>query len=353
MNLKKALIFYVVRSTFVKKDIEILSARFSVSEFDFFSAKKTGFFLIFLKQFLFLLKHIWGADLIVVEFASYQSFLPALFGKLFGKPCLIVVGGTEAHYFPGIGYGNWQKRGLKDFSAMSLKLCSHIAPKHKSLMLSDYHYDESEPGQQGIYARIPGLKTPYTEIPNGYDVVKWKCIAPKKKNTFITVANGWEFPFQKSLKGVDLIIAVAPFFPECEFTILGVNDPSIFPNLPANVKAVPAVKNNELIAIFSNHEFYLQLSMAEGFPNSICEAMLCECIPIGSDVFSIPEIIDDSGFVLKKRDVNLLIQIIEQALVCDKQTLMKKARARIADNYTIQQRDEKLLQLCNHLLKHK
>jgi len=176
MTSKKALIFYVVRSTFVKKDIEILSAQFNVFEFDFFTAKKTGFFLSFFNQFIFLLKHIRNTDLIVVEFASYHSLLPALFGKLLGKPCLIVAGGTEAHYFPGIGYGNWQKSGVRNFSSMSLKLCSHIAPKHKSLMFSEYHYDENEPQQQGIYARIPGLKTPYTEIPNGYDVVKWKCI---------------------------------------------------------------------------------------------------------------------------------------------------------------------------------
>lgn len=144
---------------------------------------------------------------------------------------------------------------------------------------------------------------------------------------------------------------MAPFFPDCEFTILGVNDPNIFPNLPANVKAVPSVKNDELIAIFSSQEFYLQLSMAEGFPNSICEAMLCECIPIGSDVFSIPEIIGDSGFVLKKRDIQLLKQLIEQALVSDEPSLMKKARTRIADNYTLEMRDTKLLQLCEKLIK--
>jgi glycosyltransferase involved in cell wall biosynthesis len=351
MHSKKALIFYVVRSTFVKKDIEILSAQFTVAEFDFFSSKKIGFIISFISQIIFLLKNIWTADLLLVEFASYQSFFPAVFGRLFGKPCLIVVGGTEAHYFPGIGYGNWQKRGLKNFSSASLKLCSHIAPKHKSLMFSEYHYDENEPQQQGIYARIPSLKTPYTEIPNGYDAAKWKCISTKKKNTFITVANGWEYGFQKSLKGVDLILKVAPFFPDCEFAILGVNDPAIFPGLPANVKTIPAVKNDDLVGIFSAYQFYLQLSIAEGFPNSICEAMLCECIPIGSDVFSIPEIIGDSGFVVKKRNVDALKEIIDQALVCDNATLMKKARARIADNYTLAQRNDKLLQLCEKLIQ--
>jgi len=350
MNSKTALIFYSVRSTFVKKDIEILSANFTVHEFDFYSKKKIGFLWSFLKQKIFLLKNIWHADLLLCEFAGYPSLLPAIYGRLFGKPCLIVVGGTDAHYFPGIGYGNWQKPVLNSFTAMSFKLCSHIAPKHSSLMRSAYHYDESEPQQQGIYARLANLKTPYTEITNGYDAVKWHCIAPKKKNTFITVANGWEYGFQKSLKGIDLILKAAPFFSDCEFTILGVNDPAIFPELPANVKAVPGVKNNELVAIFSAQEFYLQLSMAEGFPNSICEAMLCGCIPIGSDVFSIPEIIGDSGFVVKKRDVEALKAALAEALLSDKPLLAQKARARIAENYTLAQRTEKLQQLCQKLI---
>jgi len=350
MSSKKALIFYSVRSTFVKKDIEILSANFSVLEHDFYSDTKFGFVCRLISQKLFLLKNIWRSDLLICEFAGYPSFLPSLYGRVLGKPCLIVVGGTDAHYFPGIGYGNWQKRFLRAFTAISFRLCSHIAPKHSSLMFCEYHYDEREPQQQGIYARLPHLKTPYTEIPNGYDAEKWKCIAPKKKNTFITVANGWQYGFQQSLKGVDLILQVASFFPDCEFTILGVEDAKIFTNPANNVKILPPVKNDELTGIFSASEFYLQLSMAEGFPNSICEAMLCGCIPIGSDVFSIPEIIGDSGFILKKRDVQLLKLLIEQALQADKEAFMKKARARIAENYTLKRRTEKLTTLCESLV---
>lgn len=346
---KNVLVFYNHLSSFIKKDLQILSEEFNVKSHDFLPKKKWQTPFSFSAQKLFLLRYIWSADLIVVQFAGYHSFLPALWAKVFGKPCLIISGGTDAHYFPKIGYGNWQKKFLSWFTKASFQWCSHIAPKHKSLMQCDYNYDKQEPAQQGIYARLPQLKVPFTEITNGYDTVKWHCTKTKKKNTFITVSGAWEYSFQQQLKGIDLILEVASMFPDCEFIILGVDNQSRIQTQSAKVKILHAVKNEELIDIFSECEFYLQLSMAEGFPNSLCEAMLCECTPIGSNVFSIPEIIGDSGFVLQNRNVDELRRLIQQALNADKNVLKKKAQLRIAENYTLEKRKEKLLSLCRSL----
>ena len=306
--------------------------------------------LSFVSQLLFLLGNIGKADLLIVQFAGYHSLLPALLGKIFNIPCLIIVGGTDAHYFPGIGYGNWQKNVLKTFTALSFRLCTHIAPKHSSLINSAYSYEPSEPNQQGIFARLPQLKTPYTEITNGYDTVKWHCTSQKKKNTFITVSGAWEYHFQQQLKGIDLILQVAPSFPDCEFIILGVDNANRIQTTLTNVKIFPGVKNEELINIFSACEFYMQLSIAEGFPNALCEAMLCECIPIGSAVFSIPEIIGDGGFVLENRNPVQLKLLIKKAIQSEKELLKKKARLRITEDYTLQIRKQKLLGLCNNLI---
>lgn len=343
---KNILFFYNHLSSFVKKDIDILAENYSIKQHDFLPKSKLQTPLSFVSQFFFLLYNIGQADLLVVQFAGYHSFLPALFGWLFRTPCVIIVGGTDAHYFPGIGYGNWQKPVLKVFTKLSFILCSHIAPKHATLMSCTYTYAPGEPEQQGIYACVPGLQTPYTEITNGYDDVKWHCVAPKKPNTFITVSGAWEYHFQQQLKGIDLILQVAPQFPDCEFIILGVDNDSRIQAISPNVKVLPAVKNEELIKVFSSCEYYMQLSMAEGFPNALCEAMLCECIPIGSAVFSIPEIIGDSGFVLPQRNATDLAGLLKQALSADKQNLRTKARKRIAGNYTLEKRKASLLQLC-------
>lgn len=349
MQKKNILLFYNHFSSFIKKDLEILSSELNVQQHDFFPETKLQTPLSFIWQLFFILNNLGNANLFVVQFAGYHSLLPALFGNLFRIPCLIIVGGTDAHYFPNIGYGNWQKPFLNWFTEVSFALCPHVAPKHKTLMQFDYTYDEKEPKHQGIYARIKNLKTPFTEITNGYDAAKWKCTKEKKKNTFITVSGAWEYSFQQQLKGIDLILEAAPAFPDCEFIILGVDDEKRIPSKPLNVKILPAVKNEELIDIFSECEFYLQLSMAEGFPNALCEAMLCECVPVGSNVFSIPEIIGDSGFVLQHRSVEELKSLLSKAIAADKNPLRKKARARIAENYTLEKRKEKLLALCRSL----
>ncbi len=346
----KLLLVYNFRSSFIAKDAAILSKEFLVIEFDFFVAKKWQTPLKFFVQFLFLLRHIFSVQLVVCQFAGYHSLLPLLFAKIAGKPSLVVSGGTDAHYFPNIGYGNWQKKVLRAFTAWSFRLASHIAPKHKSLMWSEYVYDNSVPTPQGISARLPTCRLKATVIENGYDATKWKRVKEKKPFTFLTISGAWEYGFQQQLKGIDLILEVAPKFSQCTFYILGLDDFSRIANKPENVVLLPAVKNSDLPEVYSEMTYYMQLSMAEGFPNALCEAMLCECVPIGSDVFSIPEIIGDSGFVLEQRSVLQLVDLIAKALKADTETLGKKARKRIAECYTEEKRSQALLGLCHQLL---
>jgi glycosyltransferase involved in cell wall biosynthesis len=347
---KRVLIFYPQPASFIQKDIEILSSAYDVRTHNFQAAKKYLIPVRFLSQLYFLLTNILRTDLIVCEFAAYHSFFPALIGNIFAKPCLIVVGGNDGHNFPALKYGNYTKKLLSAFTSWSLMLCSHIAPKHESLIYSDYSYDSTSPQQQGIKSVIKDFHTPYTVITNGYDPSKWYCDSPKKPASFITVCGGLDFSFQYQLKGIDLIVGIAPMFPEATFTILGVPHGYNIPAMPVNIQLIGNTANDQLRAIYSSQQFYMQLSMAEGFPNALCESMLCECIPIGSHVFSIPEIIGDTGFTLKKRDVEQLKALLIQAMASDK-NLGVKARKRIADNYTITKRQDQLLVLCEKLMR--
>ena len=88
----------------------------------------------------------------------------------------------------------------------------------------------------------------------------------------------------------------------------------------------------------------MQLSLSEGFPNALSEAMLCECVPLVSNVGGMPDIIHDCGYLLKHKDQDELFKLIGSALKNDDLNgLGKKARKRIVDNYTFENRKNKLL----------
>ncbi|MFM2156048.1 MAG: hypothetical protein RL516_797 [Bacteroidota bacterium] len=340
------LYFHTGSSSFVNKDITILSEIDEVKVFAFHSDKKWKTPFLLIKQKLFILRHLFSTQLYVAQFAGYHGFLPGLFARLTRTNFLVVAGGTDCVSFPAIGYGNFNKSLLGLFTKLSFRLATHVSPKHQSLIEYDYHYDKSIPTHQGIKAFVSNYKTPTTVIANGYNDKSFFCSSDKKKKSFITVTGGLEFSFQQQLKGIDLILKVAKEFPDCEFTIVGVPSFVKLPITSANVKTIPPTKNSELQKLYSENQFYLQLSMAEGFPNALCESMLCECVPIVSNVFSMPEIVESSGFILKERNVELLKELIQTAILTTDNELDSRgelAREIISEKYSLKNRREKLI----------
>src|ERR1051325_6850819 len=166
----KTLIYvYTSRSSFVENDITILSEKYKVKEYLFKAKDKSLTPFAYLKQFFCLLANIFSCKAMVVMFGGHQSFLPALFGKVFGKPCLIICGGTDCVAFPSINYGNFKGGILATVTRWSYKLAAHILPVHKSLIEYVYTYSDADFKKQGIKFFIPRLKTPMTVINYGFD----------------------------------------------------------------------------------------------------------------------------------------------------------------------------------------
>lgn len=322
---------------------------YNVRESQFDSSNKLLTPLRFIIQLIYLFINIWGCKMIVCQFSGYHSFLPVIFSKILNKPSLIISGGTDCVAFPSIGYGNFNKNFLGLFTAFSFKYCTHISPVHQSLMISDYTYQTNDYSQQGLLFFHPEIRTPYTVIYNGYDSSKWCRVKEKRKNLFLTVAAGLYMPFSKQLKGIDLILEIANDFPQCEFMIIGADEKIMNCGI-SNLIGIPYVENEKLPEYYSQAEFYLQLSMSEGFPNALCEAMLCECVPIASNVSSMPGIISNSGYVLMKRDVNELKQLISKAISVDTKNLSKTARENIVKKYPEKKREEELIALLNQMM---
>lgn len=345
------LYFHTGNSSFVSKDIDILSKSGRVKVFSFHSDKKWKTPFLLIKQKLFILRHLFSTKLYVAQFAGYHGYLPGLFARLTGKNFLVVAGGTDCVSFPAIGYGNFNKKLLGLFTKLSFRLATHVSPKHETLIEYNYLYDRNSPVHQGIKAFVNKFKTPTTVIVNGYDDHSFFCSSDKMNNSFITVTGGLEFSFQQQLKGIDLILKVAAEFPEYEFTIVGVPSSLQLAITSKNVKTIPPTKNKELQKLYSEHQFYLQLSMAEGFPNALCEAMLCECVPIVSNVFSMPEIIENSGFILNHRNIGELVALFN-TIKNDSSIEYKGkiARSIISQKYSIANREMQLTKLVNSLI---
>lgn len=339
---QKLLYFHSGKSSFVIKDIEILETKYDVREFFFDTTNKKKYFLQFIKQKLFLVSKIFGAKLIVCQFAGHYSFLPILFTKLFFKKSVIIAGGTDCVSFPSISYGNFSTKLMRFTTSFSFKNCSLILPVHKTLVEYDYTYQPNDFPKQGFKYFIKDLKTNVEVIHNGYDNTKWYCDSIKEKISFVTIGAGLGSRFGFSLKGIDLIFEIAQKFPESIFYIVGGS--SIKTNAPPNVKLLENMPNNQIQPLLSKMQFYMQLSLSEGFPNALSEAMLCECVPIVSNVGGMPDIVSDCGFVLKHKNIDELYSLIESAINnTDISVIGKKARKRIEDNYTFEKRKNKLL----------
>jgi glycosyltransferase involved in cell wall biosynthesis len=108
-----------------------------------------------------------------------------------------------------------------------------------------------------------------------------------------------------------------------------------------NLKIIPYFCPMEtLVDYFNKATVYLQVSITEGMPVSLGEAMLCECIPVGSNVNGIPDAIGNTGIIVNKRDVTSLEDALRKALLMD---TGKEARKYTLSHFSVAEREKKIL----------
>lgn len=337
--------------TFVKKDLDFLEQHYSITLFEFKPNKKWQTPFLFFKQLALILKQVFKTDIYICKFPGYLSVIPCIIAKITAKPCLLITAGTESAGLPSIHYGNFDKPFLAKFTAFSFRWATHIAPVHKSLMLQEYIYHPEIHPQQGVQYFCKNLKAPFTEINYGFDPEKWQLGNEVRVNNSVAIiAAGFENKVVFLRKGLDLIFDVAKHLPNFTFTIIGCEPSALSMQKPQNIVLIPKVNQTELISLFQKHEFYAQLSMFEGFPNALCEAMLCGCIPIGSSVSAIPDIIGNTGFVLQHKIINELVKLFHLASNSNKGELSIAAREKVINDYHYSIRETKLKALIDELI---
>lgn len=351
MQNNKVLLISIQPLPFIDKDIEILERNgFRVNCFYSGPEKGLRFFINHTRLLFWLLMNIRGASAVVIWFVDYHALLPAIFGKIFGKKVIEVIAGFDAVSIPVIKFGIFFKNNARAWIARkSYQLADNILPVHDSLKKgTNYYADPSGTGYKiGVLNFVKNVKAQFLTLPFIYDTNFWRHYdeEPQSKAVITTATVGDMRTAQR--KGLDLLFEVAQEMPEITFSVIGVKD-SIYDSLradaPANVELIRYIPQHEMPKKLSRHKVYTQLSLSEGLPNALGEAMLCECIPVGSDVNGIPDTIGDAGFILKENSRKKAIELIRKALDSDP-LLGKKARERILKNYPSDSREKRFIAL--------
>ncbi|MFN8319162.1 MAG: glycosyltransferase [Saprospiraceae bacterium] len=352
MNLIKPYIIYEYadKASFVQKDIEILAIKYEVlsEDIDWKTKYKTPFNI--LVQTYFYIKNIKKSKAIFVMFGGYWALVPVIMAKYFKKPCFIILGGTDCMSFPSLNYGNLRIPLLRTILRKVYENATCLLPVHKSLIECDNNYYLQQESKQGILNNLKGININFSEIYNGFNSKEFnKNEAKRKKNRFISIAS-IDSDIRYILKGGDLIFKLADIYPNYEFVLVGISENYLkkIKKIPQNLKIISFCHSEKIVDLLKSSTFYLQLSISEGFPNSLAEAMLCGCIPIGSDVGAIPEIIDDKSRIVKKRDIYEVCSIINTLLEkseIELKSLSDHSYSRILNNFSIEKRQKSLLDI--------
>lgn len=337
------------RTSFVAKDARLLSDAFNVRDRPSVWKRKAQLpFLLLVQLIQLLFDRSWRAA--VVQFAGYHAVLPALIARLRHKPCFIITGGTDCVSLPSLRYGNFAKEPLATMTRVSFRLCTHILPVHASLVRSRNTFQQDDPEDQGVLSFMPDLAKSIVEVSNGYDPAQWPISTRTVRDVdVVTVASNDRRPSTLRLKGIDLLLEIARGRPRLRFQIIGITG-SLLLHVPSNVEFIPHVPNHELHAHYARAKVYAQLSLSEGFPNALCEAMLCGCTPLVSSVGAMPLIVNETGLVLHQRNLEKARELLDASLAKAAKGPNLEAHKRIASHFPESKRRKKLIRIIQNAI---
>ncbi len=315
---------------FLKRDVEILKNHFDIRTAPGFSRKRP------ITSALKILKGTLWADLTFSQFAGTHAFLAVLFSKILRRKSVVIVGGYEVARLPEIGYGSMSQ----PIYAYIVKFVLKYADKALAVAESLKEDAISNAGVSGNNIKV---------VPECYDAELWKPY-DRKEDLVITVAHISNIVVKR--KGLETFTKAAINLPNVKFILVGPFVDNSINRLksiaPPNVEFPGFIPTQELPKWYSRAKVYCQLSRYEGIPNALCEAMLCECVPVGTNYCGIPVAMGDTGFYVPYGDIEATVQAIKKALNSDKG---KQARERIKKMFPLERRKRELVSEIEELLK--
>ena len=311
----------------VQKDVELLSEYYDVQLFSFNYFNLPSLYLKIIKS-----------DLVLSWFAGDYAFFSSLFTRFVKRPIALVIGGYDVASIDELKYGSLR--------TPVTRAMVRYAIKHSDKVLT---VDESLKNDAIKIAGVDGKNI--ETVPTGYDDKIFKG-SGEKEDLVITVALSHDWN-RSRLKGLDTFVKAAKFLPDTKFLVIGVVGEAkekLKSISSPNVELLGPLYQEKLISYYQKAKVYCQLSMREGLPNTVCEAMLCECVPVGTNVEGIHTAIGNTGFYVDHGDVEGTVQAIKKALSSTDE-MGHKAREHIQNNFSFEKRKQILTDIVNKLLK--
>jgi glycosyltransferase involved in cell wall biosynthesis len=348
-------------SSFINADQKILEKHFEVTPFLLKQATgKRKYFLSLVSLVSFLLRNGRRADVFVCWFGDYHSAVMVATARIFNRPTVVFAGGQEAVCYRELGKGVYLKKMRGFLVRYALRNCTLIIPNHASLIYHEnFFYNSDNPHIDGIRHYCGEIRGCYEVIPNGIDTNRINRIdtIPKEPGLVATVGTMHKTADFYN-KGFDLFIEAARKCKDLKFVMIGLKkqllewtESTFKVSEISNLQIIPSFCPTEVLNEYLNKAaVYVQVSITEGMPVSLGEAMLCACVPVGSAVNGIPDAIGENGVVISKRDVSELEQAIRMALLMDTGT---QAREHTLRNYSIAEREKRITEVFNRYFKAK
>jgi glycosyltransferase involved in cell wall biosynthesis len=349
---KPALIFcHMGLSTFVQTDLDLLSRHYEIISYyyprsrNFFKKMLTGVWAI-----IHALYYVPKAKMVYSYFAGYHCLPHVLLGTLFQKRILVTAGGFDTASIPSLHYGVFFRKNMLQYIVrLEYRLAHKIAVVDASLIhnINTYAATDQSGFTSGLLAFCPALAGKLCVVSGCADGKMWTMPPENQLRSgvvFVAVINHWATFLAK---GGEIILALASSMPEVQFTLVGIhaNVQKIIQGKGfANVRMTPFLDQGKLLKEYQSHSVFLLPSFTEGLPNVLCEAMLCGCVPVVSEVNGMPEAVGSYGFVVRKPDICQWRHAVQQALQSG-QVLRDAGRNRILQNYSPQMREQQLVAL--------
>lgn len=339
----RLLVLHTSGSSVVRNDEHFLSGLFDVRLFTVRQSPNRTFAWNLVRLAFWMLRHIWTARGVFFRFADYYAVVPAFFTSLLRKRLWIVLGGYDAHHLPQWNYGVYDTPVRAWCARYAIRRATHLLPVHESLWDGWNRYIDP-PVRTGVKSLVTGITAQVHVIHNGFDSAFWRPDPTAVREQRVLVVAGIPSGLSERarvrtmhLKGLSLTLDVAQMVPEFLFSIAGV-DRDVLPagtGCPGNVAFSGFLAPGELRRLCQRTKVYAIPSITEGMPSSLAEAMLCGCVPVGSNVNGIPLLIGDTGVIVDHPDPEPWAVAIRKAMGSDSGP---RARERIASHFTMARR---------------